>query len=112
MEKAPSQAILNNVLGTLNILEAVDESSANKFVLVSTDKAVNPENVMGATKRLAEIVTNQFSKKSDVRFMSVRFGNVLGSHGSVVPIFKTLISEGRDLTLTHRDTTRFFHDHT
>ena len=108
MEDAPLEAIKNNVQGTLNVLTKTAASSAASFVLISTDKAVNPSNIMGASKRLAELLTTAFSKTHDKRFMSVRFGNVLGSNGSVIPIFKTLIQEGRDLTVTHPDATRYF----
>lgn len=108
MEEAPVEAIKNNVQGTLNVLKKTAASEAEGFVLISTDKAVNPSNIMGASKRLAELLTYAFAKQSDKKYMSVRFGNVLGSNGSVVPIFKTLIQEGRDLTVTHEDTTRYF----
>lgn len=108
METAPVEAIKNNVLGTINVLQMTADFSVDKFVLVSSDKAVNPTNVMGATKRFAEKLTSLYSKLADGKYMSVRFGNVLGSKGSVVPIFKTLIEEGQDLTVTHPDTTRYF----
>lgn len=108
MEHAPIEAIKNNVLGTLNVLEMTAQFPPEVFVLVSTDKAVNPTNVMGATKRLAEKLTAAFAGRPRTRYTSVRFGNVLGSNGSVVPIFKTLLEEGQDLTVTHPEATRFF----
>ena len=100
--------IKNNVFGTKNILELSDKFLVDKFVLISTDKAVNPTNVMGATKRLSEIILEKINNKSETKFMAVRFGNVLGSNGSVIPLFKSLIKEGRDLTVTHKEVTRFF----
>ncbi len=108
METAPVEAIKNNILGTLNVLQMTAEYAVDTFVLISSDKAVNPTNVMGATKRFAEKLTALYSQLADGKYMSVRFGNVLGSKGSVIPIFKTLIEEGRDLTVTHPDTTRYF----
>lgn len=108
MEKTPIEAIKNNVLGTLNVLNKSKEYSVGTFVLISTDKAVNPTNVMGATKRFAELLTAAFTAYTEGSYISVRFGNVLGSNGSVVPIFKNLILEGQDLTLTHPDATRYF----
>ncbi|PTX16334.1 NDP-sugar epimerase, includes UDP-GlcNAc-inverting 4,6-dehydratase FlaA1 and capsular polysaccharide biosynthesis protein EpsC [Halanaerobium congolense] len=108
MEKNIEEAIKNNVFGTKNILELSDKFLVDKFVLISTDKAVNPTNVMGATKRLSEIILEKINNKSETKFMAVRFGNVLGSNGSVIPLFKSLIKEGRDLTVTHKEVTRFF----
>ncbi|WP_417462395.1 polysaccharide biosynthesis protein [Kordiimonas sp.] len=108
MERAPLEAIKNNVLGTLNTLHLAKDYKVGKFVLVSTDKAVNPESVMGATKRFAEMITYTFGADSTTNFMIVRFGNVLGSNGSVIPIFQALIREGHNLTITHPDATRYF----
>ncbi|ACL70447.1 polysaccharide biosynthesis protein [Halothermothrix orenii] len=108
MEKNIDEAIKNNVFGTKNLLDLSDKYGVEKFVLISTDKAVNPTNVMGATKRLSEIMLEKINKYSKTQYMAVRFGNVLGSNGSVVPLFKTLIKEGKDLTVTHEEATRYF----
>ncbi len=108
MEKNIAEAIKNNIFGTKNLIEVSNKYSVDKFIFISTDKAVNPTNVMGATKRLAEIILEKENKKSKTQYMAVRFGNVLGSNGSVIPLFKSLLKEGRDLTVTHKDVTRYF----
>ncbi|MGL5050355.1 MAG: UDP-N-acetylglucosamine 4,6-dehydratase family protein, partial [Fusobacteriaceae bacterium] len=108
MEHNPEEAVKNNIFGTKKVAEMAIKYSAERFVLISTDKAVNPTNVMGATKRACELVVESMNGRSNTKFMAVRFGNVLGSNGSVIPIFKKLISEGKNLTLTHPDITRYF----
>ena len=107
MEKYPEEAIRNNIIGTINVLNAAKEYGAKQFTLISTDKAVRPTNVMGATKRIAERIVLSCSS-ADMRCSAVRFGNVLGSAGSVVPIFQQLLDEGRDLTVTDERMTRYF----
>jgi len=108
MEHNPEEAVKNNIFGTKNVAECSHKYGVERFVLVSTDKAVNPTNIMGATKRACELVVQGMDEKSDTKFMAVRFGNVLGSNGSVIPLFKTLIEEKKNLTITHPDVTRFF----
>ena len=108
MENNPTEAIKNNVFGTYNLVNCSDEYNVKRFILISTDKAVNPTNIMGATKRLCEMIIQAKDKKSDTEYVAVRFGNVLGSNGSVVPLFKKQMAHGGPLTVTHKEITRFF----
>ncbi len=108
MERHPEEAIYNNVLGTKNVAELSDKYGAETFILISSDKAVNPSSVMGATKRIAELIIKDINRSSSTRFAAVRFGNVLGSRGSVIPTFKKQIERGGPVTVTHPDMKRFF----
>ena len=108
MEDSPAEAIKNNVFGTFNVATAASEYGAEKMVLISTDKAVNPTNIMGASKRMCELIIEMMNDNSDTEFVAVRFGNVLGSNGSVIPLFKKQIEHGGPVTVTHKDIIRYF----
>lgn len=108
MEYVPGEAIKNNVIGTINVAKCADKYKCEGFVLLSTDKAVNPTNIMGATKRITELIIQHYSQQSSTKYVAVRFGNVLGSNGSVIPLFKKQITSGGPVTVTHPDITRYF----
>jgi len=108
MEREPFEAVKNNILGTKMVAELSIDYNVDKFILISTDKAVKPANIMGTTKRVAELIVQALNNNNGVKFISVRFGNVIGSNGSVIPLFKKQIAQGGPLTVTHPEVTRYF----
>jgi FlaA1/EpsC-like NDP-sugar epimerase len=108
MEQFPDEAIAANVVGTANVIDAATRSGVDRFVFISTDKAVNPTSVMGATKRIGELLIREVARETGARYVTVRFGNVLSSRGSVVPLFRQQLARGEPLTITDRDAQRFF----
>ena len=108
MEFSPNESIKNNCLGTLNTVKVADKYKVKKFVLISTDKAVRPTNIMGASKRICEMIIQSYNKISNTDYVAVRFGNVLGSNGSVIPLFLKQIDSGGPVTVTHKEITRYF----
>ena len=108
MEESPNESIKNNVFGTYKTVQCAHKYGAEKFVLISTDKAVNPTNIMGASKRICEMIVQSYNNRSDTEFVAVRFGNVLGSNGSVIPLFKKQLERGGPLTVTHPNIIRYF----
>jgi FlaA1/EpsC-like NDP-sugar epimerase len=108
METSPNEAVKNNVSGTYKVAEAAGKCGAEKFILISTDKAVNPTNIMGATKRICEMIIQAMNNRHSTEYVAVRFGNVLGSNDSVIPLFKKQLAEGGPVTVTHKDIVRYF----
>jgi FlaA1/EpsC-like NDP-sugar epimerase len=108
MEENPVAAVKNNIIGTRNLIYASEHYMVERFVMISTDKAVNPTSMMGASKRIAEMILQSKARMARTKFMAVRFGNVIGSSGSVVPIFKQQIENGKPITVTHPEVKRFF----